>query len=225
MPESKNLNPKWLELLQEEWDAPYFQSLQKRLTQTAKLHAVYPPESLRFEALKYFNPADTKVVILGQDPYHRAGQAHGLSFSVPLGQSFPPSLRNIFKELKSDLNLDAPFSGNLRPWAQQGVLLLNSSLSVADGQPGAHLDWGWQKFTDHLIQKLEEAHPNIVFILWGKFAQHKKNLIPIDTHAVIESAHPSPFSAHRGFFGSKPFSKCNELLESFSRSPIQWQLD
>lgn len=203
----------------------YFQDLFKKLELRAKEVSIYPPRAHWFEALKFFAPSATKVLILGQDPYHGAAQAHGLSFSVPIGLSFPPSLRNILKERQSDLGLLLPFSGDLSPWAREGVLLLNSSLSVEEGKAGAHLDWGWEQFTDALIQYIAENFESIVFILWGKPAQRKEGLIPTEKHFILKSAHPSPLSAYRGFFGSKPFSQANAYLREHGRSAISWELD
>ena len=168
---------------------------------------------------------DVKAVILGQDPYHGYGQAHGLCFSVQKGVKCPPSLVNIYKELKSDLSIDTPNHGNLTKWAQQGVLLLNTVLTVREGQPNSHKDCGWQWFTDEVIKKLNEREKPIVFILWGGNARSKKKLIDQNKHFIIESAHPSPLSAYNGFFGSKPFSKTNKLLASVNISPIDWNLE
>ena len=167
---------------------------------------------------------DVKAVILGQDPYHGYGQAHGLCFSVQKGVKCPPSLVNIYKELKADLSIDTPNHGNLTKWAQQGVLLLNTVLTVREGQPNSHKDCGWQWFTDEVIKMLNEREKPIVFILWGGNARSKKKLIDQNKHFIIESAHPSPLSAYNGFFGSKPFSKTNELLKSVNISPIDWNI-
>ena len=165
-----------------------------------------------------------KVVILGQDPYHGPGQAHGLSFSVRDGVRPPPSLKNIYKELHSDLGLEIPSTGNLTPWADQGVLLLNTVLTVEEAQAGSHRKRGWEKFTDRVITVLSERDDPIVFILWGAFAQSKEGMIRQPPHAVIKSAHPSPLSAHNGFWGSKPFSKANALLKKWGKAPIDWSL-
>ncbi|MGB0979346.1 MAG: uracil-DNA glycosylase [Croceimicrobium sp.] len=221
----KGVHPGWHSFLNEECSQDYFKDLMQSVMLAQQQVAVFPPEALRFHALHYFPPADTKVLILGQDPYHGPGQANGLAFSVAIGQNFPPSLRNIFKELKADVQIDPPFSGDLSPWAKQGVLLLNSALSVEQSKAGAHLKWGWELFTDRLIQYLSRNHTKIVFVLWGNYAQKKKELIDLKKHFILESVHPSPLSAHRGFFGSKPFSKINSFLEEQNRKPIQWQLD
>jgi len=161
---------------------------------------------------------------LGQDPYHGPGQAHGLSFSVPAGTRFPPSLQNIFKELQADLGLPRPQTGDLKPWAQQGVLLLNSVLTVEDGQAAAHQGQGWEKFTDAIIHHLAEERTGLVFVLWGSYAQKKGQFIDKQKHLVLSTAHPSPLSAHRGFLGSKPFSKINQYLEKNGEKPIDWSL-
>jgi len=224
-PQLQELPQEWREFVLNEMNQEYFQNLSTKINQAQKANSIYPPLEYRLEALRYFPPAETKVLILGQDPYHGPGQAHGLSFSVPIGQKLPPSLRNIFKELKSDLNLDPPFSGDLSPWAKQGVLLLNSALTVEESKAGSHLNWGWNEFTDRLIQYLAANTNKLVFVLWGKYAQSKASLIPADKHLILQSAHPSPLSAHRGFFGSKVFSKINAYLIEQDRSPIEWQLD
>ncbi len=224
-PQLRELPPVWRTFVQNEMNQEYFQNLSTKIKEAQKTNPIYPPLEYRLEALRYFSPEETKVLILGQDPYHGPGQAHGLAFSVPLGQKLPPSLRNIFKELKSDLNIDLPFSGNLSPWAKQGVLLLNSALTVEASKAGSHLQWGWNEFTDRLIQFLAANTKDVVFVLWGKYAQSKAPLIAEDKHLILQSAHPSPLSAHRGFFGSKVFSKINSYLIEHGRSPITWQLD
>ncbi|WP_421754055.1 uracil-DNA glycosylase [Croceimicrobium sp.] len=218
-------HPSWRPFLEVEFQKEYFQELLRKINSINSSIPVYPPAHLWFKALEFFSIEDCKVVILGQDPYHGAGQAHGLAFSVPTGTAFPPSLRNIFKELQNDLNIPVPFSGDLSPWAKQGVLLLNASLTVEDGHAGAHLKWGWEKFTDALIEHLAQRQRELVFILWGKYAQSKKKYIPTEKHFVLEGVHPSPLSAHRGFFGSKPFSKTNQYLEKQGSKAIQWQVD
>ena len=184
---------------------------------------IYPPQASIFTAFD-LTPFDTvKVVIIGQDPYHGAGQAHGLSFSVPQGVKIPPSLRNIFKELASDIDCPTPLHGNLESWARQGVLLLNSCLTVEDGRAGSHQGKGWERFTDAVIAALNQEHEGLAFILWGRKAQDKGASIDRDRHLVITSVHPSPLSAHNGFFGSRPFSRTNDYLAAQGKSPIDWQ--
>lgn len=217
-----NLEQTWKELLTDEFEQDYYLNLSQFLGTEYKTKIIHPPQSLIFNAFNHCKVNDVKVVLIGQDPYHGEGQAHGLSFSVNDGVKFPPSLRNIFKELKSDLNVDVPFSGNLERWAEQGVLLLNATLTVQSKTPGSHQKKGWELFTDAVIQKLSDNNENIVFILWGAYAQKKGLIIDKNKHHVIESAHPSPFSAHRGFFGSKPFSKTNTYLESIGKEEIDW---
>jgi len=185
----------------------------------------YPPSHQIFNAF-YSTPLNkVKVVILGQDPYHGSGQAHGLSFSVPDGVKQPPSLQNIFKELQSDIGCPIPKHGNLTPWAKQGVLLLNAVLTVRANEPASHQSKGWEQFTDHVILKLQTTRMHLVFLLWGKFAQSKKSLIDTSRHLVLEAAHPSPFSANSGFFGCAHFSKANEFLIQHHEVPIEWKLN
>ncbi len=221
----RDIHPDWLSFLESESQKEYFQKLVNRLTEIKEQTQIFPPQNHWFEAFKYCGPQDIKVVILGQDPYHGPGQAHGLAFSVPGGQKFPPSLRNILKEWSNDTGLDYPFSGDLSPWAKEGVLLLNSSLTVEKAKPGAHLNWGWEIFSDAVIRHLGENGRHLVFILWGKPAQSKKKLIPAKKHLIIESVHPSPLSAYRGFFDSKPFSRANAYLEKNGRQALKWELD
>ncbi|NMM50596.1 uracil-DNA glycosylase [Marinigracilibium pacificum] len=216
------LTNEWKNALKSELEKEYFLNLKEFLNDEYSKHIIYPPESLVFNALNMCRPQDCKVVILGQDPYHGPGQAHGLSFSVNDGVKFPPSLRNIFKELRSDLNVDVPFSGNLEKWAKQGVLLLNATLTVRAGQAGSHQKKGWEIFTDSTIEELGKKYSGIAFVLWGSYASKKESLIDQEKHLVIKSAHPSPLSAHRGFFDSKPFSKVNSYLISQGREPIEW---
>ncbi len=223
--EKMQVNSGWRDFLNQEFQKPYFQKLQKLIQEMESHQSVFPPKHLRFKSLEFFAPEETKVLILGQDPYHGVGQAHGLSFSVPMGVAFPPSLRNIFKELKSDLNLDAPFSGDLSPWAREGVLLLNSALTVEEANAGSHLKWGWEEFTDSIIKYLSQKNKRMVFVLWGKYAESKSKFIDQEKHLCLKSAHPSPLSAHRGFFGSKPFSQANHFLESHNLKPVSWRLD
>lgn len=183
---------------------------------------VFPPDEKVLHCLSFRAPKETKVVILGQDPYHGPGQAHGLSFSVPDGIDIPPSLRNIFKELSDDCAVPSPPHGDLSAWAEQGVLLLNSTLTVRSGEPGSHLGRGWEQFTDQIIRIVNDNEQRCVFILWGAHARSKKALITAAQHLVIESAHPSPLSSYRGFFGSRPFSRANQALIESGRNPINW---
>lgn len=210
----------WADILKDEFQKPYMQNLQKFLKEERSKFEIYPPKQNTFTAFKLTQFANTKVIILGQDPYHGSNQAHGLSFSVQNGVKPPPSLMNIFKELSSDIGCGIPNSGNLSKWAEQGVLLLNTTLTVRKGKPASHAGNGWEEFTSRVIKTLSEDKDKVIFILWGKHAQNKKHLIDQSKHKIIESAHPSPFSAHKGFFGSKPFSKVNEFLEI----PIDWSL-
>jgi len=185
---------------------------------------VFPTDDQVFSALSYFSPTDVSVVILGQDPYHEHGQAHGLSFSVQPNVAIPPSLRNIFVERENDIGLQPPTHGTLTPWAQQGVLLLNTSLTVREGEAGSHAKKGWEVITDQIIQTVNDNTERCVFILWGAHAQAKKKLITQGHHAILEAPHPSPLSAYRGFFGSAPFSRTNALLQEAGRAPIDWSL-
>ena len=185
---------------------------------------VYPPVDQVFSALSFVGPREISVVILGQDPYHEHGQAHGLSFSVQPNVAIPPSLRNIFTERENDIGLKPPMHGTLTPWAQQGVLLLNTSLTVREGVAGSHAKKGWEAITDQIIRTVNENPERCVFILWGAHAQTKKKLITQAHHAILEAPHPSPLSAYRGFFGSSPFSRANALLQEAGRAPINWSL-
>ncbi|MBE9912721.1 uracil-DNA glycosylase [Paenibacillus donghaensis] len=214
----------WDEQLQEEVAKPYFNDLRYALAREYKLHTVYPSKENLFQALKLTSYEHTKVVILGQDPYHGPGQAHGLSFSVQPGVRIPPSLINIYKELNSDLGLPVPNNGYLVHWAKQGVLLLNTVLTVREGQANSHKNLGWERFTDTVIEKLNERDKPIVFILWGSHAQKKGAFIDPKKHLVLKSVHPSPLSVHRGFFGSRPFSKTNDFLKSQHMEPIDWAI-
>lgn len=214
----------WNPLLRDEFDKPYWTDLQTFVACERETHTVYPPHDEVFTAIRLTSYRDTKVVILGQDPYHGPQQAHGLAFSVRHGVRVPPSLRNIHKELHSDLELPIPDHGNLESWAQRGVLLLNTSLTVRAGQAGSHSAKGWETFTDRVIDVVNDKHDPVVFVLWGNHARRKKELIDLARHRVLESTHPSPFSANNGFFGSRPFSRVNELLISLGRTPIDWNL-
>lgn len=215
----------WKEVLKDEFDKIYFQHIISFLkAEKASGKIIYPPGSLIFNAFQQTPFSKVKVVILGQDPYHGKGQAHGLSFSVPQGILPPPSLLNIFKELKNDLGIEIPQSGNLEKWAHQGVLLLNATLTVRQNEPGSHSKIGWLQFTDQVIKKISEEKTGIIFLLWGKFAQEKQSLIDETKHYVLKAAHPSPFSAANGFFGCKHFSRTNELLMKQQKSPIDWKI-
>lgn len=220
---SIKLSDAWLNHLKTEFEKPYMLDLKKFLQdQYAKKKNIYPKKSEYFKALDFTSLQDVKVVILGQDPYHGPGQAHGLCFSVCDGVRFPPSLQNIFKEIKSDVGGEIPATGNLESWAKQGVLLLNSVLTVEEGQAGAHQNRGWEKFTDKVIEVVNRECDHVVFILWGAYAQKKAAFVDKDKHLVLESVHPSPLSSHRGFFGSKPFSKANAWLKEKGKQPIKW---
>ena len=216
------LEKSWKELLRDEFDKPYFQDLAKFVKGEYQNGTVYPPPRFIFNALDSLPVDKVKVVILGQDPYHGPGQAHGLSFSVPDGVIPPPSLVNIYKEIESDLGKKVPHSGNLERWAKQGVLLLNATLTVRARQAGSHQNKGWETFTDAVIHRLAETKEHLVFILWGNYAQKKGAFIDPAKHLVIKSAHPSPLSAHNGFFGSRPFSKTNQYLKAHGLTPIDW---
>ena len=215
----------WKEVLKDEFNKEYFQHIVTFIkTEKATGKVIYPPGPLIFNAFKQTPFSKVKVVILGQDPYHNKGQAHGLSFSVPDGIAKPPSLVNIFKELKNDLGIEMPQNGNLEKWASQGVLLLNASLTVRQNEPGSHAKIGWLQFTDHVIKKISDLKEGIIFLLWGKFAQEKQSLIDETKHFVLKAAHPSPFSADKGFFGCKHFSKTNALLMKQQKEPIDWKI-
>ncbi|MCC3372923.1 uracil-DNA glycosylase [Cohnella sp. REN36] len=212
----------WNELLQPEMEQPYYRELRQRLKEEYREQVVYPDMNHIFQALHWTSHAEAKVVILGQDPYHGPGQAHGLSFSVQPGVPQPPSLRNIFKELRNDLGCAVPSHGNLAYWAKQGVLLLNAVLTVRAGQANSHKGLGWERFTDAIIAALNERERPLVFILWGSHAQKKAAFIDKSRHRVIASAHPSPLSAHNGFLGSKPFSRANAHLRELGQAEIDW---
>lgn len=223
---SIQLEPSWLNLLRQEFQKSYMQDLKSFLQQErAQNQLVYPPNSLVFNALNSLPFEQVKVVILGQDPYHGVGQAHGLSFSVPDGIKIPPSLMNIFKELSDDIpNFKTPQYGNLTSWVKQGVLLLNASLTVRANSAGSHQGKGWEQFTDTIIRQLSQNRSGLVFMLWGNFAKAKIALIDTDHHLVLSAAHPSPFSAHSGFLGCKHFSKANAYLKKQGISEIDWNL-
>ncbi|WLD93252.1 uracil-DNA glycosylase [Alkalihalobacillus sp. AL-G] len=214
----------WQDVLKQEFEKPYYRSLLEQLKEEYKTDKVYPDINDIFNALNYTPYKEAKVVILGQDPYHGPGQAHGLSFSVQPGVKHPPSLRNIFKELKDDLGHDIPDHGSLVQWAKQGVLLLNTVLTVKERQPNSHKGLGWEMFTNTVIKQLNRRSTPVVFILWGRHAQQKEELITNNDHFILKSPHPSPFSANRGFFGSRPFSRANLFLKKNGLDEIDWEI-
>lgn len=217
-------NKEWKSVLKDEFAKKYYMDLWAHLEEEYADHLVYPPKEEVFTAFELVGYNEVKVVILGQDPYHGPNQAHGLSFSVKKGVKIPPSLRNILKELKADLGIDIPNHGCLLPWANQGVLMFNAVLTVDEGKAGSHKKLGWHQFTDEVIRQLNLRRTGIVFVLWGNFAISKKALITNPQHRIIESVHPSPLSASRGFFGSRPFSRINEYLETMGLTAIDWTL-
>lgn len=212
----------WYEQLEEEFRSPYFVALKDFLLQERAAHAVYPKGGDIFAAFKHTPFQQVRVVLLGQDPYHGPGQAHGLCFSVPKGVPAPPSLQNIFKELARDLHMPKPAHGDLSRWAQQGVLLLNATLTVGSNEAGSHQGQGWERFTDAAIRQLSTQRKGLIFLLWGRFAQNKEALIDTSRHYVLRAPHPSPLSAHRGFIGCGHFGQVNELLQAQGRAPIDW---
>ena len=217
-----NIEQSWQQQLQGEFDKPYFAKLVAFVKQEYAHHTVYPPGKLIFNAFNQCPFDKVKVVLLGQDPYHEPGQAHGLCFSVNEGVQFPPSLGNIFKEIHDDIGAPIPASGNLTRWAQQGVLLLNATLTVREHQAGSHQRQGWEEFTDAVIRILSDKREHLVFILWGSYAQSKSQLIDGSRHCILRSAHPSPLSAYRGFFGNHHFSLANQYLRTNGIQEIQW---
>jgi uracil-DNA glycosylase len=219
-----NIEKSWQTILHTELNSNYIHKLNSFLLFEEKQHNVYPPSREIFNAFNLTPFKDVKVVIIGQDPYHNIGQAHGLSFSVKKGTKTPPSLKNIFKELKTDLDIPTPAHGNLENWAAQGVLLLNATLTVRANEAGSHQKQGWETFTDATISAISNLKSDVVFILWGKFAQNKEILIDANKHHILKAAHPSPFSAYRGFLGCKHFSKTNELLKNNNQSIINWKI-
>ena len=219
------LTNSWNDILKDEFDKDYYKKLRSQLINEYNEHTIYPDKHDIFNALNYTDFKDVKVVILGQDPYHAPNQAHGLSFSVKPRVKTPPSLKNIFKELHDDLGCYVPNNGYLKKWSDQGVLLLNTVLTVRAGNANSHKGLGWELFTNKIISSLNDSKHPIVFMLWGNNAISKKKLITNPDHYIIESVHPSPLSAHRGFFGSKPFSKANNFLISKGEKPIDWQID
>lgn len=212
----------WKEKLEREFEKPYFEYLSTFVRTEVSKYSIFPPGKFIFNAFNRCPFDKVKVVILGQDPYHEPGQAHGLCFSVPDSVNFPPSLQNIFKEIKADLNISVPKTGNLERWADQGVLLLNATLTVRAHQAGSHQNKGWEIFTDKVIHLLAENKEHLVFFLWGAYAQQKGKFIDANKHLILSSPHPSPLSAHRGFFGNHHFSKANQYLVSNGIEPVQW---
>lgn len=220
------LHPSWQAIIGHSFKEPYMQALRDFLgTQKAAGKTIYPPGAQIFNAFNHTPFDQVRVVIIGQDPYHGPGQAHGLSFSVPDGIKPPPSLVNIYKELSQDLGIPIPSNGNLSTWAEQGVLLLNATLTVEAANAGSHQNKGWETFTDTAIEALNAQREGLVFVLWGSYAQKKGAIIDTNKHLVIKSPHPSPLSAHRGFFGSKPFSKINDYLIKQGQTPINWAIN
>lgn len=216
------IDTQWLVYVKEEMGKEYFQKLMDYVEEERENYIIFPPENLMFNAF-HLTPWDSvKVVIIGQDPYHGEGQSHGLCFSVPKGIRKPPSLQNVFKELKDDIGMEIPSHGNLESWAKQGVLLLNACFTVRKQTPTSHQNKGWEIFTDAVIRKISEEKKNVVFMLWGKFAQQKIGLINQDKHLILNAVHPSPMSVYRGFFGCKHFSKANSYLRSHFVNPIDW---
>jgi len=216
------IHESWKEILYDEFQKDYFVNLKQFLVEEKKKYTIYPPGNLIFNAFDKTPFNKVKVVIIGQDPYHGPGQAHGLCFSVPQGIKIPPSLRNIYKELNSELGCEIPNHGNLEKWAEQGVLLLNATLTVRDSQAASHQKKGWETFTDSVIRTIANKKENVVFILWGNYAQTKQVFIDENKHCIIKSVHPSPLSASRGFFGSKPFSQANNYLKASDIKPVDW---
>lgn len=223
--EDIKINDDWKEFLKEEFNKNYFLEIKKHYIQALNNNAIiYPPANLTFNAFNLTPLDGLKIVLLGQDPYHQPNQAMGLSFSVPYGVKIPPSLLNIYKELKTDLSIEPSKSGDLSSWAKQGILLLNSILSVEAGKPASHSSWGWQEFSDAVISKLSLEKSGLIFMLWGNYAKSKKALIDTNKHFILEAAHPSPL-ARTGFLGCKHFSKANEILRNLGKNPINWRLD
>ncbi len=220
-----NLGNDWQELLASEFEKDYYKKLRHFLAEEYRRTAVYPDMYEIFSTLQCTSYKDVKVVILGQDPYHEPGQAHGFSFSVKPGIEIPPSLQNIYKELASDLGCSVPATGYLKKWADQGVLMLNAVLTVRAHQANSHRGMGWEQFTDRIISLLNEREDPVVFLLWGRNAREKKALITAPQHLVLEAAHPSPLSAYNGFFGCRHFSKTNEFLRAHGKEPIDWQIE
>jgi uracil-DNA glycosylase len=214
----------WKEILKEEFEMQYFAALKEFLLEEKSKYAVYPPGELIFNAFRLTPFESVRVVLLGQDPYHGSGQAHGLCFSVPPGITVPPSLGNIFKEIERDMGIPVPRHGNLEKWAREGVLLLNATLTVRAGQPGSHQRKGWETFTNAVISRLSEKRVGLVFLLWGKYAQEKEAIIDTNRHYLLKAAHPSPYSAYNGFFGCRHFSKTNTILKNHGLEEIDWRV-
>lgn len=215
----------WKNILSPEFQKPYFSALKGFLVSEKKSYSIYPPGPKIFEAFNRTPYDKVKVVLLGQDPYHGPGQAHGLCFSVPAGIAFPPSLQNIFRELQTDVGIPYPLSGDLSKWADQGVMLLNATLTVRANQAGSHQGQGWETFTDAVISSLSAGRENLVFLLWGNYARQKKALIDASKHHILEAPHPSPLSVYRGFFGCRHFSQTNHILQQAGIPPIDWRTD
>ena len=215
----------WYPWLQEEWQQPYFKTLAAFIHEQYETKVIYPPKHLVFSAFEACDYPDVKVVILGQDPYHEPGQAHGMCFSVNPGIEIPPSLINIYHELETDCGCRMPNNGYLMPWAKQGVFLLNTVMTVERGRANSHQGKGWETFTDHVIQHINAKEEPVVFLLWGRNARNKAPMIDRSRHLVLEAAHPSPLSAYRGFLGCRHFSKANAFLKEHGREPIRWQID
>ena len=216
------IEPSWYQLLENEFNKKYFNLLSEKVRDAYKISKVFPPPKLIFNAFKFTPVSKVKVIIIGQDPYHKQDQAEGLSFSVPKNIKIPPSLVNIYKEIKNDLNIEIHDSGSLKRWANQGVLLLNNVLTVESGKPNSHKDFGWEIFTEAVIQKISDSKNNLVFMLWGSNAHKKERLIDKNKHLILKSVHPSPLSAYKGFFGCKHFSICNEYLNKNKIEEIKW---
>ena len=218
------IDTSWKDVLNKDFHSEYFEKLKSFLVEEKQKHTIYPPGSQIFNAFNRTPFEDVKVVILGQDPYHGPGQAHGLCFSVPKGIKAPPSLVNMFKELQQDVGITIPTHGNLEKWANQGVLLLNATLTVKAHTAGSHQGKGWETFTDSVIKTISEKKSGVIFLLWGRFAQNKEKLIDTSKHYILKAAHPSPLSAYNGFFGCQHFSKTNEILRQNGQSEIDWQV-
>ncbi|MBO2525060.1 MAG: uracil-DNA glycosylase [Bacteroidetes bacterium] len=219
-----NIEESWKKVLWDEFQQPYFAELKQFLLEEKRKYTVYPPGPMIFNAFNKTPFDKVKVVLIGQDPYHEPGQAHGLCFSVQDGVPHPKSLINIFKELHDDVGFEIPVNGNLEKWTEQGVFLLNATLTVRAHEAGSHQNHGWERFTDAAISKLSMQREGLVFLLWGNYAKQKEVLIDTSKHYILSTVHPSPLSAHRGFFGCKHFSKTNELLRQMGKSEINWQL-
>ena len=219
------IHNEWFPWLRAEWEQPYFKNLSSFLKVQYQTKEIYPPRVQVFSAFEACDLPDIKVVILGQDPYHEPGQAHGMCFSVNPGIEIPPSLENIYKELQADCGCYYPNNGYLMPWAKQGVFLLNTVMTVERGRANSHQGRGWETFTDHVIQKINDKKEPVAFLLWGRNARSKVSMIDESRHLVLEAAHPSPLSAYRGFFGCRHFSRANAFLKSRGREPINWQID